>query len=89
MNVVYSDDTQLMNTANSYLAEYKLSISRGSSSFPPSNHRSRVNQGPFRNKSGWRKVDAVNRRFSYGEKYSGIIAESPNLSHAQNAYVTY
>lgn len=89
MNAVYSDDAQLLNTANSYLADYKLSITRGTSSSPISEQRSEVNQESFGNESDWRKVDAVIRRFSDGENYSGILAESPNISEAQNAYITY
>lgn len=34
-------------------------------------------------------VDAVNRRFSKDEKYSNILAESPSLIEAKNAYMTY
>ena len=67
LNVVYSDDAQLLNNANSYLAEYKWSTPRGISSSPTSEHRSGVNQESFGIESDWRKVDAVIRGFLDGE----------------------
>ena len=39
--------------------------------------------------SAWRRVYAANCRFGDAEKYSVILAESPNFTEARNTYIIY
>lgn len=90
LNAVYAEDATLKNTANTYLADFKLAPQRSSSGAGASSDtRAGAGDNGTDNESDWRKIDAANRRFNESEKYSGILAQSPNLTEARNAYMTY
>ena len=90
-SALYGSDNVMKSTADRYISEYKHdadSAARGQSS-------STQTQDTFQRgdstdiESGWRRVDAANCRFDDKEKYGGMLAESPNLAEARNAYLTY
>lgn len=87
-NALLDKGKSLRNKASKLVEEYKLQGGRTvtmSSSPTSEGLKNRSNDtGSF-----WRRVDAVNRRFSEDEKYSGILAESLNLTDTRNAYITY
>lgn len=88
-HALYSTDNVLKITGNRYISDYKHaadSAMKSTSVTAPMQDTSGV-APDF--ESAWRRLDAANRRFSEAEKYSGILAESPNLSEARNGYLTY
>jgi hypothetical protein len=46
-----------------------------------------VENGGGGHETTWCKIDAASRRFSDGEKYSGILTESPSLAENRNAHL--
>lgn len=88
VNTIFSSDNVARNTASSLIAEFKHSNARSGSS-TPGDQQDRQNIGQVDNESFWRRVDNANRRFTEKERYSGILAESPNLTEVRKAYTTY
>ena len=84
---LYSNDSTLKNRANELLAKYRLRPSTQTS--PTSDTSAGPTTTESNNESSRRRVDAGNRRFNEYERYSGILAQSPNLAETKKAYLTY
>ena len=79
----------MKTSANRLISEYKRSA-ESSSRTAGVGHTVETSAGDRTDiESIWRRVDAGSRRFGEAEEYSGILAESPNLSKVRNAYLTY
>ena len=86
-SALYSNDSTLKNRANELLAEYRLRTSTQTS--PTSNTSAGPTTTESNNESSWKRVDAANRRFKEYERYSGILAQWPNLAETRKVYLTY
>lgn len=89
---IYATDNLLLNTANRYIADYRHSVdgaARGHPTTVTTQDTGQASRASAEAESTWRRVDAANLRFDEEEKYSGMLAESPNLAEARNAYMTY
>lgn len=88
VNKVYESDNSMRSTATSFIADFKLSASRqttsGATTITDASTPTHTDSESF-----WRRVDNANKRFSEQERYSGILAESPNLQEVRKAYLTY
>lgn len=88
VNSVYESDNGLRNPASSLISEFEFTNAHSSSTSPGLQVESH-NRTNGESESFWRRVDNTNRRFSDRERYSGILAESPNLAEIRKPYTTY
>lgn len=88
VNVVCQPDNLMRNTDSSLIADFKLSAGKisGTSSITPTEEAIAKASD---SESFWRRADNTSKRFSDNEKYSAILAESPNLNEVRKAYITY
>lgn len=88
VNTIYSADSTMRTTATTAIADFKHNSRRTTASTSASQTDASRRDKP-ETESFWIRVDNDNKRFTEQEKYSGILAGSPNLSEARKAYMMY
>lgn len=86
---MYACDNGMVNMVNPLISNWKHSKQTAAAPEAAQSTSSGVSAVNQDTESTWRRVDAAEKCFSEAHKYSGILGESPSLSEAKRAYLTY
>ena len=83
-DTLYPSDSALMAESNRLLSEYRHGVTESTARSSQAAAQQSQNEPLI-----YRRVDSAAKRFGEIEKYSGILAESPSLLEARDAYATF
>lgn len=86
INELFCTDTSLSSEASPLVFEFKL-ISRRALNVNTAQKTDAEGGALTELWAFWRRAYDINRRFPSDKKYSGILAESPNLTQVCNCYM--